>query len=43
MCSRTSAVETVAKPTRSGNQIGLLHTNGTASERYSVVPVAMWL
>lgn len=42
-CSRKSAIETVATPTRSGNQIGLLHTNGTASVKYSVVPVTTWL
>src|SRR5262245_40856542 len=43
MRSRSSASDTVAKATRSGNQIGLLQMYGTASVRYSVVPVATWL
>ena len=43
MRRRSSASDTVAKATRSGNQIGLLQTNGTASVSYSVVPVATWL
>ncbi len=43
MRSRNSASDTVADATRSGNQIGLLQMNGTASVRYSVVPVATWL
>src|SRR4051812_2095764 len=41
--SRNSAIATVAKATSVGNQTGLLHTNGTAEDRYSVVPVATWL
>ena len=42
-CSRSSAIDTVATATITGNQIGLLHTKGTASVKYSVVPVATWL
>src|SRR3954465_8587617 len=41
--SRNSAIATVAKATSVGNQTGLLHTNGIAEDRYSVVPVATWL
>src|SRR3954465_4150050 len=41
--SRNSAIATVAKATSVGNQTGLLHTYGTAEDRYSVVPVATWL
>ena len=41
--SRNSAIATVATATSIGNQTGLLHTNGTAEDRYSVVPVTTWL
>lgn len=38
-----SASDTVAKATETGSQMGLLHANGTASVKYSVVPLTIGL